>query len=76
MDIYRHWLRQEVQDRRIRINWVSTANMRADGLTKALPRQRHETFIRQLGLVDIGEKLVDSASSLLSSEAGGVCRTA
>jgi len=76
VDIHRHWLRQEVQDRRIRINWVSTTNMRADGLTKALPRQRHETFIRQLGLVDIGGKLVDTASTPASSEAGGVCRKA
>ena len=31
--------------------------MPADGLTKALPRQRHETFVQQLGLVDIAEHL-------------------
>jgi hypothetical protein len=27
------------------------------GLTKALPRQKHETFIQQLGLVDISMRL-------------------
>jgi len=27
--------------------------MTADGLTKALPRQKHETFVQQLNLVDI-----------------------
>jgi hypothetical protein len=27
--------------------------MPADGLTKALPRQKHQTFLQQLGLVDI-----------------------
>ena len=31
--------------------------MPADGLTKALPRQKHEKFVKQLGLVDIGHLL-------------------
>jgi len=57
VDIHRHWLRQEVQDKRLKINWVPTAEMPADGLTKALPRQKHETFIKQLDLVDIGKRL-------------------
>ena len=42
--------------------------MPADGLTKALPRQRHEAFVRLLGLTDI--------TTLLSEpQAGGVCQT-
>jgi hypothetical protein len=53
VDIHHHWLRQEVRDNRIRINWTPTAAMVADGLTKALPRQKHEAFVRQLNLVDI-----------------------
>ena len=57
IDIHKHWLRQEVQDNRLIINWVPTGDMPADGLTKALSRQKHESFIRQLGLVDIGERL-------------------
>ena len=57
VDIHKNWLRQEVQAGRIRVDWVPTKDMPADGLTKALPRQRHESFIRQLGLVDIGNKL-------------------
>jgi len=41
--------------------------MPADGLTKALPRQKHEIFIKQLGLVDI-------ATTLKGLKAGGVCQ--
>jgi hypothetical protein len=57
VDIHQHWLRQEVQLGRMQIDWKPTNEMPADGLTKALPRQRHQTFIQQLGLVDIKEKL-------------------
>ena len=31
--------------------------MAADGLTKALPRKRHEAFIKKLNLVDIKERI-------------------
>ena len=57
IDIHKHWLRQEMQDNRLIINWIPTGDMPADGLTKALSRQKHESFIRQLSLVDIEEQL-------------------
>jgi hypothetical protein len=57
IDIHSHWLRQEITNGALQIQWIPTAEMPADGLTKALPRQKHETFIKQLGLVDI-ENLV------------------
>jgi hypothetical protein len=57
IDIHQHWLRQEVQAGRVRIKWLPTNEMLADGLTKALPRQRHEHFIKQLNLVDIAARL-------------------
>jgi antitoxin component of MazEF toxin-antitoxin module len=57
IDIHQHWLRQEVQAGRIQVNWLPTNEMPADGLTKALPRQRHEQFIKQLNLIDIGARL-------------------
>jgi hypothetical protein len=57
VDIHNHWLRQEVAHQKLQIQWVSTTEMPADGLTKALPRQKHESFVRQLGLVDIGDIL-------------------
>lgn len=57
VDISRNWLRQEVQAGRLSTAWIPTADMPADGLTKALPRQKHEKFVKQLGLVDIGHLL-------------------
>jgi len=59
VDVNNHWLRQEVQAKRLQIHWIPTADMPADGLTKALPRQRHEIFLRQLGLTDIRARLDD-----------------
>lgn len=53
VDIHGHWLRQEVKAGRIRIEWIPTADMVADGLTKILPRQKHERFIKLLGMEDI-----------------------
>ena len=57
INIHNHWLRQEVQQGRIKTQWIPTAEMPADGLTKSLPRQRHEKFVQQLGLVDISDRL-------------------
>lgn len=54
VDIHHHWLRQEVQEKRINVRWVATASMVADGLTKLLSKQKHEGFVRMLRMVDIG----------------------
>ena len=59
VDIHNHWLRQEHRGGTMQIKWVPTGQMPADGLTKALPRQKHEEFVRALGLVDIS-KILDS----------------
>jgi len=37
IDVYQHWLRQEVQDKKIDVQWVPIDKMPADGLTKILP---------------------------------------
>jgi predicted DNA-binding protein (UPF0251 family) len=37
VDIHQSWLRQEVQAKRIKVEWVPTAKMVADGFTKILP---------------------------------------
>ena len=62
IDIHNHWLRQEVSHENIQIQWISTTEMPADGLTKALPRQKHEAFIRQLNMVDIGSLIRQNLS--------------
>jgi hypothetical protein len=45
VDIHQHWLCQEVQAKRIAIQWISTNDMPADRLTKHLTRQKHERFV-------------------------------
>jgi hypothetical protein len=50
VDIHQLWIRQEVQAKRLRIEWVKSANMIADGLTKRFPAEKHATFIQQLGM--------------------------
>src|SRR6266702_4791051 len=57
VDIYRHWLRQEYAMRRVVFQWKATKEMIADGLTKALPKQRFQSFINIIGMVDIKERL-------------------
>lgn len=57
VDIHQHWLRQEVREGRINICWVPTTRMVADGLTKLLPRQKHENFLRLLRMVDVGHMI-------------------
>jgi hypothetical protein len=53
VDIHQMWLRQEVETGRITVERKSTTEMPTDGLTKLLPRQKHENFVRQLGMKDI-----------------------
>ena len=57
VDIYNHWLRQEVQRGSIAVRYTKSAQMLADGLTKALLNDAFDRFVRQLGLVDISEQL-------------------
>ena len=62
VDIHRLWVRQEVQAKRLQIEWLNTSEMPADGLTKPLTRVKHEAFIRQIGM-----EPVPSETSLSSS---------
>ncbi len=56
------WLRQEVQQGHLHVEWKPTTQMPADGLTKSLVRQRHQEFVRQLGLNDVSKQLVGTLS--------------
>ena len=53
VDIHSCWLRQEIQERRVTTEWIPTAEMPADGLTKALPIQKHQKFIKLINMVDM-----------------------
>lgn len=53
VDIHQHWLRQEVQNHRIQVQWVPTGLALADGFTKSLSTQKHAHFVSLLGLVEL-----------------------
>ncbi len=53
VDIAQCWLRQSVQSDYLSINYLSTAKMIANKLTKILSSQKHREFINQLKLVDV-----------------------
>ena len=53
VDIHGCWLHQEVQAGHVSVDWIPTALMPADGLTKLLPLHKHQVFIQLLRLVDV-----------------------
>jgi hypothetical protein len=57
VDIHQFWLRQEVAEGRVQVNWTPTSDMIADGLTKPLGPQKHSAFIAQLGMRDLTERI-------------------
>jgi hypothetical protein len=59
VDIHQHWLRQEVQNGQISVDWIETARMPADGLTKMLPRNKHQEFCKMVGLVNQSGATID-----------------
>jgi hypothetical protein len=48
VDIHHHWLRQEAQSHNINLTYLPTTCQPADGLTKLLPRQRHQNWVSLL----------------------------
>jgi hypothetical protein len=59
VDIHNHWLRQEVQNERITVCYTKSAEMMADGLTKALQKGAWESFIEQMNLRDVRELIAE-----------------
>lgn len=62
VDIYQHWVRQRVQSKELQVSWISTVDMVADGMTKALGKQKHQNFVKLLGLTKVLTCMQDSES--------------
>jgi len=45
-----HFIREKIEDGEIRVEYIPTADQVADVLTKALAREKHERFVRGMGL--------------------------
>jgi hypothetical protein len=56
-------MKQEVNAGRIHVDWMPTAQMPADGLTKVLPRQKQQRFRELLGMKEIGHLISPDSSS-------------
>ncbi|KAJ3531901.1 hypothetical protein NM208_g5348 [Fusarium decemcellulare] len=52
VDIHHHWLCQAVSEGQLEIQWASTNDMIAEGLTKALKGEKSARFRDQLGMID------------------------
>ena len=57
INIYRYQLRQKYTERRVLFQQKLTKKIIANSLTKALPRQKFNTFVKIIGMVDIKERL-------------------
>jgi len=50
VDIYYHYIKDQVKDGKIDLQYVPTADMAADGLTKPLDKLKHAAWVAQVGL--------------------------
>jgi hypothetical protein len=53
VDIRYKWIIERTVAKDFRLEHVSTGNMVADGLTKALSKEKHSKFVKLLGLIEI-----------------------
>ena len=67
VDIHQLWIRQECQAGRIKVEWVPTDQMVADGFTKELSPQKHKNFIQQIGMQDITWLIKENNTNNFSS---------
>jgi hypothetical protein len=65
VDIHNHWLRQEAREGRIAVDYTPTKRMIANGLTKSLPRNEFENFLKQVSLVDITSRITERRTEQL-----------
>jgi hypothetical protein len=63
VDIQQSWMRQEVAQGNIHVEWKPTSEMIADGLTKSLTIQKHDDFVKMINMVDV--------KHLISPDLGG-----
>lgn len=57
VDIHNLWLRQIHKDGKVAVSWVQTKDMPSDGFTKPLSTEKHNHFVKQLGLVDLSTRI-------------------
>ncbi|MBW0585533.1 hypothetical protein O181_125248 [Austropuccinia psidii MF-1] len=48
-----HWIQENTEDRTLKVNYIATQEMLADGLTKALACPSHLNFLKNVGLLEV-----------------------
>jgi hypothetical protein len=57
VDFHQPWIHQEVEAGRLHVKWLATHEMSADGMTKVLNTQLYMQFVKQLGAVEINQRV-------------------
>jgi hypothetical protein len=55
IDVAQCWLREMIQNDHLHVEYLLTAKMMTDDLTKLLSLQKHKEFVRHLDLMDVQE---------------------
>jgi len=63
-------LRQGVQNKNLSVQWIPADLMPADGLTKPLPKGKHQEFVRLIGMKDKSKELKMEGNGKLSTLPG------
>jgi len=65
VDIYHHWLRQAAQNKQVSVQYMPSKELPADGMTKALGYEEFRKFRVQIGVVNLGSRLVASKDKVM-----------
>jgi hypothetical protein len=66
IDVQYHFVRDSVENERIKSEYCPTAEMVADALTKPLARVRHQEMMEMMGLEDMSNTVSPNAKRLQS----------
>ncbi|MBW0558058.1 hypothetical protein O181_097773 [Austropuccinia psidii MF-1] len=52
-DVVLHWIQEKTEDGTLKVNYIATKEMLADGLTKSLACPSHLKFLKNVGLLEV-----------------------
>ena len=75
IDIQYHFIRECVQNNKIDLKYCPTADMVADGMTKALARERHLDLLAKMGVGEIADSEKTTTPSPIGKQTTKNCNT-
>ena len=52
IDIQHYFIREKLEEKRIKLKYCETTKMIADIMTKSLSKEKHERFVKQMGIMN------------------------